>query len=205
MPPKTNETTSPAQKTSQLTSSAKPTLNLNPGGITLQTFQVLLSLYPATVTKLHRRRNRLKLKPKAKSAKRKAQDLDTTSEQEQDPALEERIEEETDKFVELDSWRYQEMPKIISRRRSKSTSKSKTQTQTQTKNKTMKGEEEEEEAVLDKEDLVRIMEWKLYVLMPSPLPPLHGVWSMYGVGLHWILTNNSQKTRPFQTYPYAID
>lgn len=131
------------------------------------------------MTKVHWRKNRLKFKPKAKSAKRKAQDIDTTSEQEQDPALEERIQEETDKFVELDSWRYQEMPKTISGRRSNSTSKSKTQTQTQTqtKNKTMKGEEGEEEVVLDKEDLVRIMEWKLYVLVPSPLPPLHGVWS----------------------------
>jgi hypothetical protein len=170
MPPKPTKPTSSPKKTFQLTSSAKPTLNLNPSEITPQTFKTLLSLYPATVTKLHMRKNALKLKPKAKSAKRKAQDLDTTLDQEQDPALEERIREETDKFAELDSWRYEEMPKVISGRRSKSTSKSKSRTQTQTK--TMKDEEEEEgeEVVLDKEDLIRIMEWKLYVFIPSPFP-----------------------------------
>jgi hypothetical protein len=96
------------------------------------------------VEQAHRRKVTLKLQPK-KSTKRKAKDIETTQ-KELDPPQEEHIRSETEKFIQLDKWRYEEMPSTIAERRASAKS--------------------EGEVSLTKEELISIMEWKLYV--PNP-------------------------------------
>ncbi|EKV12636.1 hypothetical protein PDIG_42370 [Penicillium digitatum PHI26] len=86
--------------------------SFHPHHITLETFHKLLSHYPSTVERVHRDKLILKLQSKAgKGSKRKA---DTKAEF--DPSDEKQILEETDKFLQLDRWRYEVLPKIIAER-----------------------------------------------------------------------------------------
>ncbi|KAJ5684726.1 uncharacterized protein N7477_001071 [Penicillium maclennaniae] len=132
--PQTNTTTAPNTK--------HP--SLSPANITPKIFHDLLALYPQTVTAVHNRKNTLKLQPKPKTAKRKAEALDIAP-TEPNSSLEETVRSETAKFIELDTWRYEEMPQTLSKRKSETNG---------------------EKGYLDKAELIRIMEWKLCV--PSP-------------------------------------
>ncbi|KAJ5289466.1 Protein of unknown function DUF3743 [Penicillium atrosanguineum] len=150
MPTKTSKRTSLPEKTSTPQIIASITNNtelpsLNPTNITPQIFHSLLNLYPQTVTAVHNRKNTLKLQPKPKTTKRKAEDLER-AQSERTPSLEDTVRSETEKFLELDTWRYEGMPQILSERKSKSDGR---------------------EGYVDKVELIRIMEWKLCV--PSPL------------------------------------
>ncbi|KAJ6131102.1 hypothetical protein N7523_001562 [Penicillium sp. IBT 18751x] len=127
--PQTNTTTAPNTK--------HP--SFSPANITPQVFHDLLALYPQTVTAVHNRKNTLKLQPKPKTAKRKAEALDTSL-TEPNSSLEETVRYETAKFIELDTWRYEEMPQTLSKRNSRTNG---------------------EKGYLDKAELTRIMEWKL--------------------------------------------
>ncbi|KAJ5689693.1 hypothetical protein N7462_004085 [Penicillium macrosclerotiorum] len=128
----------------------KDALTFDPQNITLSTFKRLLASYPTTVGQLHRRKAMLKLQPKPeKGSKRKTEkkaskdsavlsdDLLMTK-TEFDPAEQKIIEAEVDKFIELDTWRYEGLPTIVSER-------------------IAKGAKE----VLNKDELVSVMEWKL--------------------------------------------
>ncbi|OQD77817.1 hypothetical protein PENDEC_c002G03419 [Penicillium decumbens] len=135
-PPSAEKTsTPPASRDNPITSNEPP--SFHPDQITLATFKHLLSCYPQTVEQVHRRKITLKLQPKAsKSAKRKA-NTNPTQQTQPDPSSEEHIRTETDKFIELDTWRYEHMPRILASRAHNN------------------------DVYLHKEELIRIMEWKL--------------------------------------------
>lgn len=97
---------------------------------------------------VHRRKATLKLQPKSKGTKRKTKDADPAIQKsETDRSREDDIRNETEKFIQLDTWRYEDMPATIAKRKVAS-----------------------EEVLLSKEELVRIMEWKLYVPIPFYVP-----------------------------------
>lgn len=124
--------------------------SFHPHHITLETFRRLLSHYSSTVEQAHSRKIRSKLHSRSKSAKvskrkvEKASAASTTN-AELDPSEEKQIREETEKFLQLDRWRYELLPKIIAGRKA-----------TQGINETG-----EKGAYLLKEELLDIMEWKL--------------------------------------------
>lgn len=121
----------------------------HPHRITLSTFRRLLSCYPTTVEQVHRRKAMLKLQPKPeKGSKRKAEKKTGSAsanlrgamllqKTEFNASEQKYIKEETDKFLTLDKWRYEDMPKTMGERRVKE-----------------KGE------VLNKDDLITVMDWK---------------------------------------------
>ncbi|OQE12864.1 hypothetical protein PENFLA_c060G07501 [Penicillium flavigenum] len=117
-------------------------VSFHPHHITLETFRKLLSHYPSTVERVHRSKLMLKLQSKGgKGQKRKAETKTSAApatKAELDPSEEKHILEETDKFIQLDRWRYEVLPKIIAERANGSA----------------------EGAHLVKEELIDIMEWK---------------------------------------------
>lgn len=121
------------------------TSTFHPQHITLTTFRRLLACYPTTVEQVHRRKAMIKLQPKpAKGSKRKADkkvvaaSVDPLQKMEFNASEEKYIQEEVDKFLSLDKWRYDDMPRVMAERREKN------------------GGE-----VLSKNDLLMVMEWKL--------------------------------------------
>jgi hypothetical protein len=148
--PQATATSTPQAKASEASTDSNKQPSLSPDQITLPTFRHLLSRYPKTVEQVHQRKVTLKLRPKAKSTKRKAKDTDSTTQKELDPPQEEHIRSETEKFIQLDKWRYEEMPSTIAERRASAKS--------------------EGEVSLSKEELISIMEWKLYVPPPLSFP-----------------------------------
>ncbi|CAI7598584.1 unnamed protein product [Penicillium viridicatum] len=123
-------------------------VSFHPRHITLETFHDLLSHYPSTVERVHREKLMLKLQSKAgKGPKRKAETKVSAApitKTELDPSEEKNILEETDKFLQLDRWRYEALPKIIAERANVGGQKGSAP----------------EGAHLLKEELVDIMEWK---------------------------------------------
>ncbi|KAK4866168.1 hypothetical protein LT330_008509 [Penicillium expansum] len=118
-------------------------VSFHPRHITLETFHKLLSHYPSTVERVHRAKLMLKLQSKAgKGSKRKAETKTTKAEL--DPSEEKHTLEETNKFLQLDRWRYEVLPKIIADRANEGGQKGNAP----------------EGAHLLKEELVDIMEWK---------------------------------------------
>ncbi|CAG7966419.1 unnamed protein product [Penicillium olsonii] len=109
-------------------------------GINLETFHRLLSCYEATVSQVHRRKALLKLQPKkgpkGKSATSSIPKTDLTASEET------QVREQTDKFLELDRWRYDSLPKAVLERKTNQSTGS-------------------EGALLLKEELVSIMDWKM--------------------------------------------
>ncbi|KAJ5951335.1 uncharacterized protein N7479_009748 [Penicillium vulpinum] len=126
----------------------KQNVSFHPHHITLKTFRNLLSHYPSTVERVHRGKMTLKLQSKAsKGSKRKAETKTSaapTTKAELDPSEEKHILEETDKFLQLDRWRYEALPKIIAERANENGQKA----------------SGPEGAHLLKEELIDIMEWK---------------------------------------------
>lgn len=110
-----------------------------PDNITLPTFRNLLGYYPRTVEQVRRNKLILKLQPKPKGAKGKTDkkaNATILQNTELDPSQQAQIDADVVKFVKLDQWRYEDMPGIIAER---------------------KGSNEE---VVNKDDLVTVMEWK---------------------------------------------
>lgn len=132
--------------------------SFHPHRITLPTFRQLLSCYPTTVEQVHRRKIMLKLQPKpAKGSKRKAEKKAGSASanargaaliQKTDfnPSEEKHIRTETEKFLQLDLWRYEGMPRILEERKGATAEKG-------------------EGAFLNKEELVTVMDWKTLVLL----------------------------------------
>jgi hypothetical protein len=122
------------------------TLSLSPHRITLATFHHLLSCYETTVSQVHRRKAILKLQSKpAKGSKGKA-GAPVITKIELDESAEKQIREQTNKFLELDRWRYEALPKIVAERRAHGGKK--------------EGDETGGPHLL-KEELVHIMDWKM--------------------------------------------
>ncbi|CAI7583464.1 unnamed protein product [Penicillium glandicola] len=118
----------------------KQDASCHPRHITLETFHNLLSRYPLTVERVHRSKITLKMQAKAgKGPKRKAE-----TKAELDPSKDKYIQDETDKFLQLDRWRYEALPKVIAERASKVDQKGSGPAG----------------AHLLKEELIDIMEWK---------------------------------------------
>lgn len=103
----------------------------HPHRIDLETFRRLLACYPSTVEQVHRRKMMLKLQPKpAKGSKRKQEKKAGSASvnmrgaaliQKTDfsPSEEKHIRVETEKFLKLDQWRYEEMPALLVERKEK--------------------------------------------------------------------------------------
>lgn len=122
----------------------------DPSEITLSTFHRLLDHYEATVEKVFRQRAINKVVPQpTKGEKKRAQRQAGTTEPVFKPPTEEDLDKsqrkyvdtETDKFVQLNRWRFGEFPDIMKERYSGAG-------------------EGEEGRYLDKNEIVRVMEWK---------------------------------------------
>ena len=132
--------------------------SFDPSEITLSTFHRLLGHYEATVGKVYRQKAINKVVPQpTKGEKKRAQRLAGTTEPVFKPPTEadldrgqrKYVESEMDKFVQLDRWRYEEFPGIMKERY------------------TSAGEGEEGR-YMDKNEIVRVMEWKTCV---TPIYP----------------------------------
>ncbi|KAJ5297899.1 hypothetical protein PENANT_c012G08489 [Penicillium antarcticum] len=124
-------------------------LAFHPSHITLSTFNRLLVCYPKTVEQVHRkkliRKLQSKAKPKRKSAKNSADAQDTTLQKtDLPPAEEEQIQDDLDKFLTLDRWRYETLPKELAKRKG-------------------------DPAHLTKDELIEIMAWKTSHGRPRPM------------------------------------
>lgn len=121
----------------------------NPDRIALADFRKLLSYYATTIEEVHRRKAMMKMQPKPeKGSKSRAQKRAGSASanlrgalllQRTDfnPSEVAHIQAEVDKFLKLDAWRYEEMPRIIEERRSKGS-----------------------DTIMDKEDYITTMDWK---------------------------------------------
>ncbi|KAJ6006422.1 hypothetical protein N7451_004366 [Penicillium sp. IBT 35674x] len=120
----------------------------HPDNITPPTFRNLLSYYPKTVEQVRRNKLISKLQSKPKGAKGKTDKKASATilqNAELDPSHQAHIDAEVEKFVKLDQWRYNDMPRIIAER---------------------KASNEEE---VNKEDLITVMEWKTTHGTPRPM------------------------------------
>ncbi|CAI7654075.1 unnamed protein product [Penicillium manginii] len=118
----------------------------HPARITPQTFQTLLDCYSTTARNVQRRKAMLKQQPKdSKKRKTSSPPLTKTN---FDPAEERSIQDEVEKYLDLDRMRYETLPGTVWRR-----------------------EDEEGQGQgprFTKEELVRIMEWKTKHGRPRP-------------------------------------
>lgn len=127
----------------------------HPHRITITTFRRLLSCYPTTVEQVCRRKMMVKMQPKpekgskakaqkkAGSASANARGAALIQKSDFNPSEELYIKTETEKFIELDHWRYETCPKVIAERKAdpeKAASDS--------------------NGYLTKDELVSVMDWK---------------------------------------------
>ncbi|KAJ5802394.1 uncharacterized protein N7503_004844 [Penicillium pulvis] len=122
--------------------------SFHPDNITLPTFRNLLSYYPKTVEQVRRNKLISKLQSKSKGAKGKTDkkaNATALQNKELDPSQQAHIDAEVEKFVKLDQWRYEDMPGIIEERKASN------------------------EEVVNKEDLITVMEWKTTHGTPRPM------------------------------------
>lgn len=125
-----------------------PASSFHPQQITLETFSRLLSCYEATVAQVHRSKIELKLQRKPiKKTKGKPSSAVITQTDLSTPE-EAYICEQTDRFLELDRWRYKDLPKLITGRKAH---------EAQDERREIGG------GHLLKEELVGIMDWKMWV------------------------------------------
>ncbi|GLB10400.1 hypothetical protein AtubIFM57258_006806 [Aspergillus tubingensis] len=118
-------------------------MDLHPQTITPQTFQHLLSLYPKTVDLLSRRKAAAKIKRKpvgaaAAAAPKTKQKSSWTSTGARSEAEEEFITAKANEFLALDGLRYEGLPGVVATRA-----------------------EKDGNGYLEKDELVRLMEWKM--------------------------------------------
>lgn len=144
--------------------------SFHPSQITAPTFRILLDCYNTTVTQVHRRKIMLKLQPKPeKGSKRKAEKkAGSVSANMRGAALikktdfnrseQQHILEEVEKFLELDTWRFEVMPRLVSARVNGGGSEVRNVDEGDGDG---NGDVREGEgAFLTKDELVRVMEWK---------------------------------------------
>lgn len=134
--------------------------SFHPHRITLSTFRRLLACYPTTVEQVYRRKMMVKMQPKpekgskAKAIKKggsssaNARGAALIQKTDFNPSEERYINSETEKFLTLDRWRYEVFPKVLKERR---------------EGKKEESDEKEGGWCLDKDELVSVMDWKMYV------------------------------------------
>ncbi|CAG8393545.1 unnamed protein product [Penicillium salamii] len=148
------------QKTTQSEDESKKdmsTASLTPQGISLGTFHRLLSCYEATVSQVHRRKFTLKLQPKQPKGS-KVKSSAPAIETDLNASQEAQVREQTDKFLELDHWRYESLPKTVFER-------------------STDGSTGVEGAYILKDELVSIMDWKMKhgVFRPALMGMIKGI------------------------------
>ncbi|PWY67412.1 hypothetical protein BO83DRAFT_401107 [Aspergillus eucalypticola CBS 122712] len=116
--------------------------HLHPQTITPQTFQHLLSLYPKTVDLLSRRKAaaKIKRKPAAAAAPKTKQKSSWTATGTRSKAEEEFITAKVNEFLSLDGFRYEGLPGVVATRAE---------------------EGKDGYGYLEKDELVKLMEWKM--------------------------------------------
>ncbi|KAJ5637405.1 hypothetical protein N7490_007284, partial [Penicillium lividum] len=124
---------SPGSEQEPIKTKASIATDFNPDTITLQTFRTFLSHYPQTLKQVHQNKLVQKLQPKTKKGAKT--NTSATPQTELSPTQKEHIEAEVEKFVTLDRWRYEGRPELLARGKAS-------------------------EKVLNKEDLITIMQWK---------------------------------------------
>lgn len=133
-------------------------LDLNPTTIPLSTFRTLLSSYETTLKTTTRSKALAKASSKGKKQKKtqgKKRAADSAQDDEHEHGLSQDAKKQVDaqvrEFAALDAWRYESLPGLIERR--------------------SQGNADEGEGKgghsLSKDELVKLMEWKLY---DFPLP-----------------------------------
>ncbi|KAJ6150870.1 hypothetical protein N7470_007464 [Penicillium chermesinum] len=137
--------------------------SFHPQHITLEVFLKLLSCYATTLEQVHRRKAMLKLQPKpekgsksraikrAGSASANLRGALLIQKTEFNASETAHIKSEVEKMQKLDTWRYEEMPKIMDERRSK-----------------------QDAVIMDKDDLIKVMDWKTRHGLPPSHPHGHG-------------------------------
>lgn len=153
--------------------------DLNPTTISLSTFKALLSSYETTVKTITRSKALAKAssskgkkqsqKQKKTQGKKRAADSDRNEEEEGEHEQEHGLSQDAKKQVDaqvrefetLDSWRYKSLPGLVEAR-------------IQGKAKTDGEGGGKEPYALSKDEVVKLMEWKLYVFLrlPHHLPSL---------------------------------
>lgn len=158
--------------------------DLNPTTISLPTFKALLSSYETTVKTITRSKALAKAssskgkkqsqKQKKTQGKKRAADSDRNDEEEegeheQEHGLSQDAKKQVDaqvrEFETLDSWRYKSLPGLVEAR---------IQGKAKTDGEGGGGGGGKEPYALSKDEVVKLMEWKLYVFLrlPHHLPSL---------------------------------
>lgn len=114
-----------------------PTIKLSPWEISLSALSELLSRYDSTLARVYRDKLAAKAGKAAKSSIPKAKEKD--------------VEDRLKLFVELDGWRYTTLPAILLERAAGN------------EDNESKGETKHVNGYINKDELVRLMDWKLYV------------------------------------------
>lgn len=109
-------------------------LSLSPSTVTRPQFQHLLSLYPRTIRAVYTAKLRTKQKPKPNSKPGPGKGAASKAG---------GVEAEVEELLGLDEWRYEEVPRLLAERRE------------------VKGEDEPGAGYLEKEELERLVAWKL--------------------------------------------
>ncbi|KAL2011729.1 hypothetical protein VTN00DRAFT_4447 [Thermoascus crustaceus] len=136
-----------------------PSNSFAPSEISRSTFSKLLSCYPTTVREVYRGKLIVKSRPKVT---KKARNATTGGSDDTGVRIdEEKMNRDIEAFLQLDEWRFEKLPRVLSERAKKewmedgrTVEKSKETEKTVSKKK-LPG------TFLEKEDLVNLMEWKL--------------------------------------------
>lgn len=133
--------------------------SFHPHHITLSAFRKLLSCYPTAVEQVHRRKLMLKMqeKPEKGSKRRAEKRAKSASANLRGGVLLQKTEfnvselkyirDETERFLKLDRWRYEDMPRIVAERRELSGNGG-------------DGNTEKKTNIMNKEELITVMDWK---------------------------------------------
>jgi hypothetical protein len=129
-----------------------------PSEIARSTVSMLLSLYPGTVREVYRDKVIAKLQPKLikQGQKNTVQTKGPGSFNE----IEKTIEKEVSSFLKLDAWRYETLPAVLRERAGKVAMDDE---EMERPGKKAKKSKKVEGAFLEKDELVQLMDWKLYV------------------------------------------
>jgi hypothetical protein len=141
---------------------ASDSTSFAPSEISRSTVSRLLALYPDTVREVYRDKVIAKLQPKLiKQGRKNAVHTKGPGSYNE---IEKAIEKEVNSFLKLDTWRYETIPAVLRDRVGIVATDEK---DTERPGKKAKKLKKVEGAFLEKDELVRLMDWKLYVIFTS--------------------------------------
>ena len=138
---------------------ASNSTSLAPSEISHSTVSKLLSLYPDTVREVYRDKVIAKLQPKL--IKQGLKNPDQAKGPGSHKEIEKAIEKEVSSFLNLDKWRYETIPTVVRERVGRVAT---TDDNTERPRKSAKKSKTVEGAFLEKDELIQLMDWKLYVI-----------------------------------------